>query len=119
MRLYWGPVLIGAIAGFVVGSVIGLPLIAIVDEGISRQIILILVLFLIELGAGFVAGRFSPTAQGFNGSQAALLLYALGGVVALGNGADLASLVLGAALALFIGTLGGFLAVAVTGPSST
>lgn len=73
-----------------------------------------LLVFVIELGAGFVAGRFSPTAQSFNGSQAALLLYGLGAVIALGNGADLVSLVLGAALALVIGTLGGVLAVAAS-----
>lgn len=97
-----------------VGSVIGLPLTALIEDGVGRQVILVMLVFVIELGAGFVAGRFSPTAQSFNGSQAALLLYALGALIALGNGADLISLVLGAALALLIGTLGGVLAVAVT-----
>ena len=105
--------MVGAVAGFAAGSVIGLPLTALIDDGAPRQITLVLLVFVIELGAGLVAGRFSPSAQTFNGSQAALLLYALGAVIALGNGADLASLVLGAASALVIGSLGGVLAVAV------
>ena len=67
----------------------------------------------IEFGAGFLAGRLSPGAEALNGSQAALLLYALGSIIALTSGANVAVLVVGAALALVIGTTGGILAAAL------
>ncbi len=60
MRLYWGPILIGAAAAFGVGSILAIPITAFLPDG-----------------AGLVA------------------------------------LVLSAALALLVGTLGGVLAVAV------
>ncbi|NNF87232.1 MAG: hypothetical protein HKM97_01760, partial [Acidimicrobiia bacterium] len=79
----------------------------------------VLLSFLIELGAGFVAGRFSPDSQALNGSQSALLLYLVASVIALTNGANLIVLIIGAALALVIGTMGGILAIAVGSPPPT
>jgi len=116
MRLYWGPILAGVVSGFVLGSVLGLVISGLVPEGVGRQIILVLLSFLIELGAGFVAGRFSPDSEALNGSQSALLLYLVASVIALTNGANLVVLVIGAALALIIGTLGGVLAIAADEP---
>ncbi len=113
MRVYWGPVLAGVVAGFVLGSVVGLAISGAVPEGGARQALLVLLSFIIELGAGFLAGRFSPDSEALNGSQSALLLYLVASVIALTNGANLAVLVVGAAIALAIGTMGGILAVAV------
>ena len=113
MRLYWGPVLTGAVAGFVVGSVLGLVISGFISDGAGRQVMLVLLSFVIELGAGFVAGRFSPDSEALNGSQSALLLYLVASVIALTNGANLAVLVICAALAWAIGTLCGVLAAAV------
>lgn len=112
MRLYWGPVLTGAVAGFVIGSVLGLVISGFVPDGAGRQVLLVLLSFVIELGAGFVAGRFSPDSQALNGSQSALLLFLVASVIALTNGANLLVLIVGAALALAIGTMGGILAIA-------
>ncbi|NIP94811.1 MAG: hypothetical protein GWO24_15730 [Akkermansiaceae bacterium] len=112
MKLYWGPILIGAVAAFGVGSILAIPITAFLSDGAGRQALLVLVLFAIELFAGFLAGRFSPDSEALNGSQAALLLGAIGAVVALGNGAGLVALVLSAALALIVGTMGGVLALA-------
>lgn len=116
MRVYWGPVLAGVVAGFVIGSVIGLIISGVVPEGSGQQVLLVLLSFLIEFGAGFVAGRFSPDSHALNGSQSALLLYLVASVIALTNGANLIVLVIGAALALAIGTMGGILAIAVERP---
>ena len=112
MRLYWGPILIGAVAAFGAGSVLAIPVTAFLSDSAGRQVVLVLLLFVIELLAGFVAGRFSPDSEAFNGSQAALLLHVVGSVIALGNGAGLVALVLSAALALMVGTMGGLLALA-------
>ncbi|MBT8163984.1 MAG: hypothetical protein HKO82_02300 [Acidimicrobiia bacterium] len=111
--MHWGPVLAGVVAGFVIGSVIGLIISGFVPDGSGQQVLLVLLSFLIELGAGFVAGRFSPDSQALNGSQSALLLYLVASVIALTNGANLVVLIIGAALALVIGTMGGILAIAV------
>lgn len=113
MKLYWGPILIGAVAAFGVGSILAIPLTALLADSAGRQAVLVLVLFAIELFAGFLAGRFSPNSEAFNGSQAALLLHVLGAVIALSNGAGLVALVLSTALALAVGTMGGVLALAV------
>ncbi len=113
MRVYWGPVLAGVVSGFVIGSVFGLIISVLVPDGAGRQVLLVLLSFLIELGAGFVAGRFSLDSEPLNGSQSALLLYLVASVIALSGGAGLLVLIIGAALALAIGTMGGFLAIAV------
>ena len=112
MHLHWGAVLIGAGSGFVLGSVAGVLLIGLLPEGGGRDALLVLLSFVIEFGAGFLAGRLSRGAEALNGSQAALLLYALASVIALTSGANLLVLVIGAALALAIGTMGGVLAAA-------
>ena len=112
MRLYRGPILIGAAAAFAVGSILAVPLTAFLSDSAGRQVLLVLVLFAIEFLAGFLAGRFSPDSEALNGSQAALLLHLLGSVIALSNGAGLVALVLSAALALLVGTMGGVLALA-------
>lgn len=112
MRLYWGPILAGVVSGFVLGSVFGLVISGVIPDGSSRQVVLVLLSFVIELGAGFVAGRFSPDSEALNGSQSALLLYLVASVIALSNGANLLVLIIGAALALAIGTLGGVLSMA-------
>ncbi len=112
MRVYWGPVLAGVVSGFILGSVLGLVITGFVPDGSGQQILLVLLSFVIELGAGFVAGRFSPNSEALNGSQSALLLYLVASVIALTNGANLLVLIIGAALALAIGTLGGVLAMA-------
>ena len=113
MRLYWGPILAGVVSGFVLGSVLGLVIAGFLPDGSGQQIVLVLLSFVIELGAGSVAGRFSPDSEALNGSQSALLLYLLASVIALTNGANLLVLIIGAALALIIGTLGGVLSMAV------
>ena len=113
MRVYWGPVLAGVVAGFVVGSVLGLLISGLLPDGATRQALLVLLSFLIELGAGFVAGRFSPDSEALNGGQSALLLYLVASIIALTSGANLLVLIVGAALALAIGTMGGVLAAAV------
>ena len=112
MRLYLGPVVAGVVAGFVVGSVLGLIISGLLSDGSGRQALLVLLSFVIELGAGFVSGRFSPDSEAFNGSQSALLLYLIASVIALTSGANLLVLILGATLALAIGTMGGVLAMA-------
>lgn len=112
MRLYWGPILAGVVSGFVIGSVLGLVIAGFLPDGSGQQIVLVLLSFVIELGAGFVAGRFSRDSEALNGSQSALLLYLLASVIALTNGANLIVLIIGAALALIIGTLGGVLSMA-------
>jgi hypothetical protein len=109
----WGAVLIGAGSGFVLGSVAGVLLIGLLPEGTALDVLLVLLSFVIEFGAGFLAGRLSPGAEALNGSQAALLLYALGSIIALTTGASLAVLIVGAALALVVGTTGGILAAAI------
>lgn len=112
MRVYWGPVLAGVVSGFVLGSVLGLVISGFLPDGSGQQVLLVLLSFVVELGAGFVAGRFSPDAKALNGSQSALLLYLVASVIALTNGANLLVLIIGAALALVIGTMGGILAMA-------
>jgi hypothetical protein len=112
--LNWGAVLIGAGSGFVLGSVAGVLLIGLLPESTALDVLLVFLSFVIEFGAGFLAGRLSPGAEALNGSQAALLLYALASIVALTGGANLAVLILGAAFALAIGTTGGILAAAIT-----
>ena len=112
MRLNWGPVLIGAGAGFLIGSVVGIVMVGLLPDGTALDALLVLLSFLIEFGAGFVAGWLSPGAEALNGSQAALVLYALASLIALTSGANLVVLIVGAALALAIGTMGGILAVA-------
>lgn len=112
MRLYWGPILIGVVAGFVFGSVAGLVITGLLEDGEGRDVLLVLLSFVIEFGAGYLAGRFSPGSEALNGSQSALLLYLVGSIVALTRGANLLVLVIGAALALAIGTMGGVLAMA-------
>jgi hypothetical protein len=112
MRLYWGPILAGVVSGFILGSVLGLVISGLVPDGSGRQIVLVLLSFVIELAAGFVAGRFSLDSEALNGSQSALLLYLVASIIALTNGANLVVLIIGAALALVIGTLGGVLAIA-------
>ena len=116
MRLYWGPILIGAVAAFGVGSILAIPITGLLTDSAGRQALLVLVLFIIELLAGFLAGRLSPDSEAFNGSQAALLLHVVGAVVALSNGAGLVALVLSGALALLVGTMGGVLALATKQP---
>jgi hypothetical protein len=116
VRVYWGPVLIGAAAGFVCGSVVAVALIGLLPDGTPRAALLVLVSFLVELIAGFMAGRFSPDSEALNGSQSSLLLYALASGVALTNGAGVLPLIIGAMIALIIGTLGGVLAVAARHP---
>ena len=113
MKLYWGPILIGAAAAFAIGSILAIPLTAFLSDSAGRQALLVMVLFVIELLAGLLAGRFSADSEAFNGSQAALLLHVLGSVIALSNGAGLVALVLSAVLALLVGTLGGVLALAM------
>jgi hypothetical protein len=113
VRVYWGPVLSGVIAGFAIGSILSLIISGFVPDGAAQQVLLVFLSFLLELGAGFVAGRFSPDSEALNGSQSALLLYLIASVIALANGAGLLVLIIGAALALAIGTLGGVLAMAV------
>ncbi|MBT8202811.1 MAG: hypothetical protein HKN74_01120 [Acidimicrobiia bacterium] len=113
MRLKWGPVLIGAGAGFLIGSVVGVAMVGLLPGGTGLDALLVLLSFLIEFGAGFVAGWLSPGSEALNGSQAALLLYALASLIALTGGASLLVLIVGAALALAIGTMGGILAVAL------
>ena len=112
MRLNWGPVLVGAGSGFVLGSIAGVLLVGLIPAGAARDALLVLLSFFIEFGAGFVAGRLSPGAEALNGSQASLVLYALASVIALTSGANLVVLIVGAAIALGIGTLGGVLAAA-------
>ncbi len=112
MRVYWGPVLAGVVSGFILGSVLGLVISGLFPDGAGQQVLLVLLSFLIELGAGFVAGRFSPDSEALNGSQSALLLYLVASVIALTNGANFLVLIIGAALALAIGTMGGILAIA-------
>lgn len=112
MRLYWGPVLTGVVAGFVIGSVLGLVITGFLNDSEGRDILLVLLSFVIEFGAGFVAGRFSPDSEALNGSQSALLLYLVASIIALTSGANLIVLIIGAALALAIGTMGGVLAMA-------
>ena len=113
MRLYWGPVLTGVVAGFVIGSVLGLFITGFTSDGSGQDVLLVLLSFLTEFGAGFVAGRFSPDSQALNGSQSALALYLVASIIALTSGANLIVLIIGAALALAIGTMGGVLAMAV------
>ena len=112
MRLHWAAVLIGAGSGFVVGSIGAVLLAAVLPEGSGLDVLLVLLSFVIEFGAGFVAGRLSPGAEALNGSQAALVLHALASIIALTGGANLIVLIVGAALALIIGTMGGILAAA-------
>ena len=112
MRLYWGPILIGAASGFVLGSVGGVLLVGLLPEGVGLDVVLVLLSFVIEFGAGFLAGRLSIDSRSLNGSFAAVLLYALASVIALTSGANLLVLIVGAALALMIGTMGGLLAEA-------
>jgi len=112
VRLYWGPILAGVVFGFVVGSVLGLVISGVLPDSSGRQAVLVLLSFVVELGAGFIAARFSADSQALNGSQSALLLYLVASVIALTNGANLIVLVIGAALALIIGTVGGVLAIA-------
>ncbi len=116
MRLNWGAILIGAGSGFVLGSIAGVLLVGLLPDSTGLDVVLVLLSFLIELGAGFVAGRLSPGAEALNGSQAALVLYALASVIALTGGASLVVLIVGAALALGIGTLGGILAASLRRP---
>ena len=116
MRLNWAAVLIGAGSGFVLGSVAGVLLIGVLPDGTFLDALLVLLSFVIEFGAGFLAGRLSPGAEALNGSQAALVLYALASVIALTGGANLVVLIVGAALALGIGTLGGILAASLRPP---
>ena len=113
MRVYWGPVLSGVVAGFAIGSILSLIVSGVLPDGPGQQVLLVFLSFLIELGAGFVAGRFSPDSEALNGSQSALLLYLIASVIALANGANLLVVIIGAALALAIGTMGGVLAMAV------
>lgn len=112
MRLYWGPVLTGVVVGFVFGSVLGFVVTGFTSDGNGRQVLLVLLSFVVEFAAGFVAGRFSPDSEALNGSQSALALYLVASVIALTSGANLVVLVIGAALALAIGTMGGVLALA-------
>ena len=113
MRVHWGPVLAGVVAGFAIGSILSLVISGFVPDGAGQQALLVFLSFLVEFGAGFVAGRFSPDSEALNGSQSALLLYLVASVIALANGANLIVLIIGAALALVIGTMGGILSIAV------
>lgn len=102
----------GAVAAFAIGSILAVPITGLLEDSAGRQALLVLVLFTIELVAGFMAGRLSPDSEVLNGSQAALFLHVVGAVVALSNGAAVVALIFSAALALLVGTMGGVLALA-------
>lgn len=103
----WGAVLYGALTGlagallvFVVLGIAGL------GNDLRGQSILIFLTYAAFMVAGLVAGRFSHRGHVLNGGLAALLLFALQVVV---SGADTVTILLGAVVAIVIGSAGGAL----------
>ncbi len=113
----WGAVVVGGMSGLGAGVVLALPLFAvgIADpDTFGGQAALILVGFIAQLGAGYVAGRFAGRTTGLHGGLAGLSLFLVVAALAIASGADpaVATLAVGGAVALLLGSTGGVLAEA-------
>ena len=121
MRTNWGAIVIGGLTGLVLGAVLAAILIAVGIGDTSTfggQSALLLVTFLTQVVAGFVAARFAGFDHGpaQHGGMAAIALYGVVAAIAVAAGTEpsIGSLVFGAIVAVVLGTAGGVLAAALT-----
>ncbi|MFQ5947743.1 MAG: hypothetical protein ACE5KX_02635 [Acidimicrobiia bacterium] len=112
----WGAIVVGAISGLGAGVILAVALLAVGvadNDTTAGLIILILVGFVGQLVAGYVAARFAGRDQAMHGSLAALSLFLVTAAISIVSGADPAvlALVFWAIVSAVLGTAGGVLAV--------
>ena len=122
MRLNWGAIAVGGIAGIGAAVVLALPIRLLAgSEGFSALALLILAGFVGQLVAGYVGGRFAgPAAHATEGGPAAhgglaaLLAYLVTAAISIATGQDppVTTLVFSGVVALVLGSAGGVLAAA-------
>jgi len=109
-----GAILVGAILGLGLGAVGAIPLLTIGwnTATATGQIALILVGLAAQFVAGYTAARLGRHDHELQGGLAALLLFSVIAAIALAAASNpsLATLTVGATIALVMGTLGGLLA---------
>ena len=118
----WGAVVLGGVAGLATGAILAIPLLAVGIAGTGTfggQAALLLIGFIAQVVAGFVAGRFAgfDHGPGTHGGVAAIALYAVIASISIAGGGDpgVGTLTFGAVVALILGTAGGVLAAALGG----
>jgi hypothetical protein len=115
MRLNWGAVAIGGIAGIGSAVVLAVPIRLLAGtSGFGPLALLILVGFAGQMIGGYVAGRFAGTEQAAHGGLAALLSYLVTAAIAIATGQEppITTLVFSGVVALVLGSAGGVLAAA-------
>jgi hypothetical protein len=122
VSLNWGAVALGAVAGLGSAMVAGLPLLltGLADtETFGGQAVLILLGFVAQFLAGWVAATFAGRVHPLHGALAALAAFAAVSALSLAAGADpgVASLGFGAAVAAVLGSAGGVLVQARDRPA--
>jgi hypothetical protein len=116
-RLNLGAVVVGGMTGLGGGVILALPLFAvgIADANtFGGQAALILVGFVGQVGAGFVATRFAGRDPGLHGGLAGLILFLAVAALSIAAGSDppIPTLAFGGVVALLLGSAGGVLAEA-------
>lgn len=115
MRLNWGAVAVGGISGIGAAVLLAVPVRLLGGtEGFAPLALLILVGFVGQMVAGYVAGRFAGTDQAGHGGLAALLAYLVTAAIAIATGQEppITTLVFSGVVALVLGSAGGVLAAA-------
>ena len=122
MRLSWGAIAIGGIAGIITAVAFALPVSLLAGtDGFTALALLILAGFLGQLVAGYVGGRYAGPAahatEGLpaaHGGLAALLAYLVTAAISIAAGQEppITTLLFSGVVALVLGSAGGVLAAA-------
>lgn len=108
-----GAIAVGVLAGLGTGIIGAIPIIAVTGSGsVGAQTVLILLGLAAQFVAGYVAARIARFDMEAHGGLAGIGLFALVAVIALSTSQPpgIPAVLVGAIIALLMGTLGGFLA---------